>query len=210
MDGVIVDSMPYHYISWFEALKPYRIQVTAMDIYEREGEKWQKLLGDLLGKRNNPDFVRSYGHTTLPKIFNKIVKSKQKIFKKYFKRYIFTGAIEFIRDLKDKGYKLAIVSGTPQNEIVHILPKKISGLFDVIVGGDNVKHGKPHPEPYLLAAKRLKLKPNECAVIENAPLGIQSAKSAGMFCYAVTTSLPKDYLKQADVIVKKLEQIILK
>ena len=76
-----------------------------------------------------------------------------------------------------------------------------------MVCGDHVKKGKPHPEPYLRAAKILDLRPQECTVIENAPYGIESAKRAGMFCIALTTSLPQAYLKKADMIVDRLEDI---
>lgn len=199
MDGVIVDSMPYHYISWFETLKPYGVSLTAFDIYEREGEMWQKSLKELL---------EHDGVEVNNKILNKAITVKKKLFKKYFKRFIFAGAEEFLNCIKNKDYKLALVSGTPEKEIRKILPGKIIKLFDVIVAGDHVKKGKPNPEPYLKAAKKLKLSPKDCAVVENAPLGIEAAKKAGMFCFAITTSLPKPFLKMADVIVEKLEDII--
>ena len=70
-----------------------------------------------------------------------------------------------------------------------------------------IKRGKPYPDSYLTAAKQLEVKPKECVVIENAPYGIKAAKAAKMFCVAVTTSLPKQYLKQADIICKKISEI---
>ena len=76
-----------------------------------------------------------------------------------------------------------------------------------IVAGDSVKHGKPCPDPYLKAAKLLKLFPDDCIVVENAPYGIESAKRAGMYCIAVTTSLPKEYLRKADVAVNSLKEV---
>ncbi|OGW94101.1 MAG: hypothetical protein A3G36_02985 [Omnitrophica bacterium RIFCSPLOWO2_12_FULL_45_13] len=87
------------------------------------------------------------------------------------------------------------------------MPKNIERLFDHIITGDHVKKGKPYPEPYLLAARELAVKPSECVVIENAPYGIMAAKSAGMFCIALTSSLPKEFLKGADIIADKLEDI---
>ena len=70
-----------------------------------------------------------------------------------------------------------------------------------------MKRGKPHPEPYLKCAKSIGLKPFQCVVIENAPFGIESAKKAGMFCIALTTSLPKAYLKEADIVADNLSDI---
>jgi len=198
MDGVIVDSMPYHFLAWYEALRPWGVRVSCMDVYLKEGERWDKTLTSLLNdERIQPS------KATLKKIF----LVRQKIFKKYFKRFIFKGAKGFLQCLKRKGYLLGLVTGTPENEINKILPGGIKNLFDIIIPGNDVKHGKPHPEPYLKACSGLRLKPSECAVIENAPLGIKSAKAAGMFCIALTTSLPAPYLKGADRVAGSLEEI---
>ncbi len=198
MDGVIVDSMPYHFIAWYEALRPFGVRVSCFDVYSKEGERWDKTLKDLLMQAKiKPS----------KKILSAIFLSRQKIFKKYFKRFIFKGVDIFLNCLKKPGYQLGLVTGTPTGEIKNILPRKIKNLFDCIVAGDQVKNGKPHPEPYLKAARALGLRPAECLVVENAPLGIEAAKKAGMFCIAVTTSLPKEYLKKADIVVSRLENI---
>lgn len=198
MDGVIVDSMPYHFLAWYEALRPWGVRVSCFDVYLKEGERWDKTLTSLL---------RLARIKPAPKILNKIFSDRQKIFKKYFKRFLFKGAGEFLRCLKRKGYRLGLVTGTPDKEINKILPKGIKSLFDIIIPGNKVKHGKPHPEPYLKACMGLRLRPSDCTVIENAPLGIQSAKAAGMFCIALTTSLPKQYLNGADIVVNSLQEI---
>jgi beta-phosphoglucomutase len=199
MDGVIVDSMPYHYLAWYEALRPWGVRVSCFDVYSKEGERWDKTLNDLLKKAKiKPDA------STLNKIFS----LRQKIFRKYFKCFIFKGAEEFLRCLKRKGYLLGLVTGTPDNEIKRILPRGIHALFDAVVSGNQLKKGKPHPEPYLKAVSLLGIKASEGIVVENAPFGIESAKRAGIFCIAVTTSLPREYLKAADITVNSLEEII--
>ena len=198
MDGVIVDSMPYHFIAWYEALRPFGVRINCFDVYSKEGEKWEKSMKEFLLKaRVKPT----------RELLKKLFLSREKIFRKYFKQYIFKGAQEILRCLKRKKYKLALVTGTNQNEIRKILPKRIQKYFDFTVSGDSVKRGKPFPDPYVKAAKLLKLSPRECVVVENAPYGIESAKRAKMFCIAVTTSLPKEYLKQADVVVNSLEEV---
>ena len=198
MDGVIVDSMPYHFLAWHEALRPLGIRVSCFEVYCREGERWEKSL---------KDFLRQGNIKPTKAILKKIFIRRQKIFRSYFKRLIFSGAEEFLKCLKKKGYLLGLVTGTPMPELEKILPKRIKKFFDYFVTGDRVKNGKPSPEPYLQAAQGLSVKPGECVVVENAPLGIESAKRAGMFCVAVTTSLPEDYLKRADVVVDRLEEI---
>jgi len=198
MDGVIVDSMPYHFLAWYEALRPLGISVRCFDVYMREGERWQKSLGDLL---------KDSGMSPTKEIFKRVFTARQKLFKNKFKRFVFKGAKEFLIRLKKGGYPLGMVTGTTKAGIKEILPRGIERLFDFIVTGDCIKRGKPCAEPYLKAAKGLKVKPGECVVIENAPYGVLSAKRAGMFCIALTSSLPPEYLKKADVIVDNLKEI---
>jgi len=198
MDGVIVDSMPYHFIAWYEALRPWGVRVSCFEVYAQEGERWETTLKGLL-KREKIKPTR--------KVLSEIFTLRQKIFKRYFKRYIFHGAYELLLDLRMQGFALGLVTGSPLNEIKRILPVKLLRLFTAVVAGNQVKNGKPHPEPYLRVASLLKLKPGTCLVIENAPFGIISAKRAGMPCIAVSTSLPKEYLADADIVVSQLNQI---
>lgn len=191
MDGVIVDSMPYHFISWFEALKKYDVRVGALDVFEREGEKWQEIIKFAFNRD---------GKKLTAKIQNNILKERNFIFRKYFKRYIFSGIKDCLISLKKQGFLLGLVSGSSLAEAKKMLPKEILNLFDTKVTGDMVKLGKPHPQPYLLAAKNLNVKQKECMVVENAPFGIRSAKAAKMFCAAIATSLPKETLFKADII----------
>ena len=173
MDGVIVDSMPYHFLAWYEALRPLGIRVSCFDVYSKEGERWEKTLKNFL-KRANME--------PSEKILKRIFASRTKVFRNNFKRLVFKGVEEFLTCLKRRGYPLGLVTGTPTKEIKEILPRKIERFFDYIVAGDHVKRGKPYPEPYLKAAEGLGVEPSECIVVENAPFGIESAKKAGMFC----------------------------
>lgn len=198
MDGVIIDSMPYHFLSWYEALRPYGVRVSCFDVYSKEGEKWSKTLKDLLAQA---------GINPTKRLLDEIFARRQRIFKRLFQAFIFNGAEELLTSLKKAGYLLGLVTGTPLREVNTILPARIKSKFGVIVAGDQVKKGKPNPEPYLKAAKAFGLRPAECLVVENSPLGIKSAKQAGMPCIAITTSLAKEYLKQADCVVAGLQDI---
>jgi len=121
MDGVIVDSMPYHFIAWYEALRPFEVRVNCFDIYSKEGEKWDKSMKEFLS--------RAHVKPT-KKIMQTVFLDRKRIFDKYFKRYIFNGAEEILRRLKSKKYKLALVTGTNSKEINRILPREIKKLFD--------------------------------------------------------------------------------
>ena len=74
------------------------------------------------------------------------------------------------------------MTGTARHEVNKILPRHLQRYFEVIVTGDEVKHGKPHPEPYFKALKFLGVGAKGVVVIENAPFGIASAKKAGTKC----------------------------
>ncbi|MBU0548071.1 MAG: HAD family phosphatase [Candidatus Omnitrophica bacterium] len=198
MDGVIVDSMPYHFIAWYEALRPWGVRVSCFEVYAQEGERWETTLKGLL-KREKIKPTQ--------KVLSAIFSLRQKIFKRYFKRFIFHGVYELLVDLRKQGFMLGLVTGSPLDEIKRILPVKLRRLFTVIVAGNQVKHGKPHPESYLRAARLLGLGPKTCLVIENAPFGITSAKQAGMPCIAISTSLPKEYLTAADIVISQLNQV---
>lgn len=200
MDGVIIDSMPYHFLAWYEALRPYGVRVSCFDVYSKEGEKWNKTLKSLLVQA---------GIKPGPKLLKEIFQRRQGIFRKFFRRFIFSGAKELLASLKKEGYLLGLVTGSPRREVNTILPRSIISKFRVIVAGDEVRKGKPDPAPYLKAARLFGLQPKDCLVVENAPLGIESAKRAGMFCVAVTTSLPKEYLKKADLVVDSLNLLSL-
>ena len=81
--------------------------------------------------------------------------------------------------------------------------------FDVVITGDDVTRKKPDPQIYLVAAERLGLEPRSCVVFEDAPAGVAAAKTAGMACVAVTSSVDAPQLQEADVVVENLAALTL-
>ncbi|TAL53049.1 MAG: HAD family phosphatase [Nanoarchaeota archaeon] len=122
------------------------------------------------------------------------------------------GLAKSLKLFKKNGLKIALASSGTKEYIRIVLKKfKIKKYFDVVITGDDVKIGKPHPMTYLLAVKRLKLKAAECVVLEDATVGVISAKKAGCKCIAVRNAYtPKQDLSKADLIVKNLNQISMK
>lgn len=198
MDGVITNTMPDHFKAWKKVLAQAGIKVSYLDIYAREGQKGIESVKELFQKYNKPFNQREA---------EKILKTKEILFKKDARNRFIEGSKPFLQDLKKQGFVLALVTGTSQDEVFNLLPKSIINLFETIVTGSDVQFGKPHPEPYLTALKQLNLKPHEAVVIENAPLGIASAKAAKITCFALMTSLPKEYLKAADRIFKSIADL---
>jgi HAD superfamily hydrolase (TIGR01509 family) len=101
--------------------------------------------------------------------------------------------------------RLAVVSGAMRSEIETVLRAAGLDVFEVIVSAEDVTQGKPDPEGYLLALRRLRLRATEAVAIEDAPPGIAAAKSAGLRCVAVLGTVPRERLCQADEIVPRLD-----
>jgi HAD superfamily hydrolase (TIGR01509 family) len=116
----------------------------------------------------------------------------------------FPGARSLPIDLKSKGFQLALVSGSTTKQVETVLRKlDIKALFDQIITAEDVTESKPSPQGYLLAADKLKVKPAECLVFEDATAGVQAAKAAGMKVIGVRNNGDQD-LTQADEVVGNL------
>ncbi len=190
MDGVILDSLPAHLSSWQRTLAPLGIDLSADDLYPLEGvpteRTAQRLTERLLGRACSDEEAQ------------RLARTKRAFFREMFHPTFIPGIVPLLHDLRGRGYRLALVTGSASSVVGESLaPTGLAHLFEVIVTGDQVSQGKPDPEPYQSAAVRLGLRPSECLAVENAPLGIQSAKAAGMGCLALRTTLPADRLSAA-------------
>ena len=101
--------------------------------------------------------------------------------------------------------RLAVVSGAMRSEVDMVLRAAGIDVFEVIVSAEDVTRGKPDPEGYVLALRRLRLSPADAVAIEDAPPGIAAAKAAGLSCVAVLGTVPRERLGQADEIVPRLD-----
>ncbi len=198
MDGVVVDGMPYHIQSWKEALSTIDMSVSDLEIYLMEG---------MTGRETMEIFVSKNNRSLSDETAEKVIKLKRKIFNDIFTVTLMKGIKDFLFELKDRRYNLALVTGTRLEVVKKVLQVGLDGIFKVIVTGESVNNGKPDPEPYEKAVEELGARKEDCIVIENAPAGITSAKSAGLTCFAVQTSLPEEYLKDADRIFRDIDDV---
>ncbi len=189
MDGVITHTMPDHYRAWKQIFAEHGLKVSFLDVYKREGQTGISSVMELFEEKDVP-LTKSQAA--------RLVRDKEKLFKQIVRVRFIPGARTFLKELHRAGFRLALVTGTSRPELHRILPDALYDLFEDVVTGNDVTHGKPHPEPYRKALKALKISPRRAVVVENAPLGIESAKKAGLCCLAIETSLPREYLSQAD------------
>jgi beta-phosphoglucomutase len=102
---------------------------------------------------------------------------------------------------------IAVVSGSARAEVEPVLAA--AGLTDVvrlIVSADDIERSKPDPEGYLLALRRLGLGPDDAVAVEDSEAGVAAAKAAGIYCVAVTTTLPAGRLSEADELAERVDQ----
>ena len=96
------------------------------------------------------------------------------------------GAPEILFALKEQGIKIALVTSSGHKTVERYLQmSRLESVFDVIMTGDRVTHGKPHPEIFLAAAEKLGIAPEHCVVVEDSPNGIKAGRAAGMFTVMV-------------------------
>jgi HAD superfamily hydrolase (TIGR01509 family) len=198
MDGVIVDGMPYHIESWKKALSTVGITVTDLEIYLMEGMTGEETIKELINKKKkslSDESIRS------------VLKLKRKIFNDIFTVKLMKGSKELLLELHRLDYRLALVTGTRLEVVKKVLQMGLDNVFKIVITGEMVSNGKPNPEPYLKAVNELGVNKEDCLVVENAPAGITSAKNAGLTCFAVQTSLPGEYLKDADKIFQSIDEL---
>ena len=192
-NGTLIDDLRVHLLGFREALDGIR-KISEEEFYMLEGMKGIEIITRLAEGRDKKE-----------------IKHLFKIKRDYYNKHapeikLFPGARTLLRKLKGRGLKLGLVSGTARVNLDAGIRKKTQALFDHITTADEVTHAKPHPEPYLRCIQDLGVKPSEAIAVENAPLGVESAKAAGLLCIAITTTLPPSYFKKADKVVTSLEE----
>lgn len=198
-DGVIADTLTYHVQAWQKVFDEYKVDISPEDVFLLEGRMAEDICKLLAEKKG-----LSLDHARI----EQITKQKRAIYNQITKATVYPSIRTLLEYLKIKFVKKALVTGSIIKNILPVVGNDFLKFFDVIITGDQVTHTKPHPEPYLTAAEKLGVKPEECIVIENAPSGITAAKKAGMFCIAVKTTIQDErYLKEADLIVDDVSQI---
>lgn len=199
MDGVIVDSGPLHFKAWQELALEKGIKLTEKEFKQTFGMRNPDILSEIFGELSPIEI--KYLSDRKEEKFRQLAKSGINVL---------PGVIFLLHKLKEAGKKQAIVSSTPLQNIKLILDAlKIGDFFQTIVSAEDVTQGKPDPEGFLIAAKKLGINPEDCLVIEDAVAGVMAAKNAGMKSIAVTNTVPREKLLLADLVVESLEELNL-
>lgn len=198
LDGVIVDTVPYHFASWKK-------------LFLEEGQEitWRMYEMLLNGLPRHTGIVNVLGRVSVKELA-RLANRKQELYREMILAKppkVFPGVRTTLRWLRSRGKKIAVASSS--KNVRFILGRVgLQKEVDVIVGGGEFKHPKPAPDIFLLAAKRLGCKPSVCIVVEDAATGIRAAKRAGAMALGAATSEDKEKLKiaGADKVIGEMRQ----
>ena len=181
MDGVLFDSMPYHSEAWHTVMKSHGLTLSREEAYMHEGRTGASTI--------NIVFQRELGRESTQEEIESIYQEKSVLFNSYPEAKRMPGAWELLQKVKKDGLIPMVVTGSGQLSLLERLEHNYPGMFrrELMVTAFDVKYGKPHPEPYLMALQKGGLAPNEAIVVENAPMGVQAGAAAGIFTVAVNT-----------------------
>lgn len=204
LDGTIVFSHPTHFAAYERLFKKF-------------GIKWNyKEFNDIFAGTGAPSIIKLILERHGIKNFNlpELVQEKRNYFDEILAEKGFNvvpGFFDFLARINKLGLKKAIASGASRQNIIAML-KNIGVLdeFKEIVSGEEVANPKPAPDIFLEAARRIGVAPAQCLVIEDTEHGINAAKTAGMKCIALLTTLDEEILKTAkpDEIVEDYTEIL--
>jgi len=199
MDGVLVDSADAHLESWKLMAEENGLRVTESQVAATFGRQNRDIIPILFGEVTDSR-LKALGDRK-EELYRDLVRGRAPVV---------PGAVRLVRDLADRGAKLAIGSSAPRANLDLVLEEMgLFELFGVVVSGDEVTRGKPDPQVFAMACTRLGLAAARCVVIEDAPAGVTAAKRAGTKGVAVLIHHERSAFDGADLVVERLADLVV-
>ena len=201
MDGVLLDSMPNHAVAWEETMKLHNLPFTVRDCYLNEGRTGESVINEAMWKARN----RKATSDEIQTLYTEKSAYFTMLEKKAGGTPSIPGVAEVLKYIHSCQDQIWVVTGSGMRTLLDNLNNVLPPIFQkekMITAFDVVK-GKPDPEPYLKAWEGSGLSKAQCVVIENAPLGIRSGKTAGLTVYAVNTGI----LTRDDLLVAGADKV---
>lgn len=202
MDGVLVNSNPFHVKKWVELLEERNIS------FKREDVPHQ-----ILGMHNDDAFRAYFGASMTAQEMRRAGEELEARFREVFRPHAkpLPGVVALLGALRDEGIPLAVASSAIRSNVeffVDVL--RLRPFFQCLMSGDDVSSPKPDPEIYLQAAGKLGAAPSGCVAFEDSFAGIEAVKNAGMKCVAIASTFPFDELRgktRADRVVRSFAEL---
>jgi beta-phosphoglucomutase len=196
-DGVLVDSFGFHEQAWLELERRTRLGLTSEFIHQTFGMTNPSIFRRLLGDGVSDDDIGRYGD--LKEVcYRDVARGRIRLI---------DGMRELLDGLTERGVKLAIGSSGPlANLELSVSDCGLPGRFAAIASLEDITRGKPDPQVFLVAAAKAGARPARSVVFEDATVGIQAAKAAGMYAIGLTTTHPAEKLRAcgADEVLETL------
>lgn len=196
MDGTLIDSAEYHWITWRDTLAHEGHTLT-----REQFASW-------FGQRNDAILRRYLGDGIPADEIDRIGSAKEEAYRRLIReRGIepLPGVGTWLRRLCEKGWRQAVASSAPPANIQVILDVlDVGDCFQALVSAEEVPHGKPAPDVFLLAAERLGVPASRCVVVEDAPAGVEAGRRAGMRTIGIASM---GRALEADVVVSSLDRL---
>jgi beta-phosphoglucomutase family hydrolase len=192
MDGTLVDSEEFHWLSWRDTMAQEGVPVTREQFLATFGQRNDSILPQWLGQDATQERIQRIGDAK-EALYRKLVRQRG--------LQPLPGAQEWVARLHREGWRQAIASSAPRANVEVVL--EVTGLgsyFQAIVSAEDVTAGKPDPQVFQKAAKRLGIPPARCIVVEDAAAGVEAARRAGMRSIGVSgkgSPLPADLAVQS-------------
>ncbi|NNG25486.1 HAD family hydrolase [Telluria aromaticivorans] len=193
MDGTIVDNMDFHTKSWITFFERRGLGVDADEFFRTTaGRQGKEIIRAEMGEHLDDEEVALLNH------------EKELVYREIYAphRKTVTGFDALIARAQADGIALAVATAAPPANIEFTLDGlDLRRHFGVVVGAADVARGKPHPDVFLKAAELCGVAPENCIVFEDAPLGVEAARRAGMRCVVLTTTLPASSFAEFDNVI---------
>jgi HAD superfamily hydrolase (TIGR01509 family) len=194
MDGTLIDSEEFHWISWRDTMAQEGIAISHEEFLASFGRRNDAILSQWLGSAATPERIQRVGNAKEER-YRDLVRTNG--------MPPLPGVAKWLRELHEQGWFQAIASAAPRANVDVILEALgAADYFQAIVSAEDVHIGKPDPEVYLVAAARAGASPDRCIVVEDAKAGIEGARRAGMRSIGVGRN--SQHLG-ADVVVQSLD-----
>ncbi|MBI2549664.1 HAD family phosphatase [Candidatus Woesearchaeota archaeon] len=200
MDGVVVDTAQLNFVADSKVLNSVGLNISKGEYLKHTGKPGRQIYDEIL---------KQHGVTA---DLEALVAKREEYIKKAIEELNLKpnpGFHELVAKLRANNYIVALASSSSKTKVWNVLNfLKLGNTFVTVVTGSDVTKTKPAPDIYLEVAGRLKLKPDECVVVEDSETGILAAKNAGMVCIALLTEHTKNQdVSIADKIVDSLSKI---
>jgi beta-phosphoglucomutase len=195
VDGTLIDSSEYHWLSWQGALAAENFPLT------------RRQFAATFGQRND-EILRGYFPGYASEDIARVGEAKEVAYRELIRERgieLLPGVRRWLEKLKGEGWLQAVASSAPLLNIETIIAALgLEHFFAAVASAEDVTAGKPDPQVFLAAARKLDVEPARCVVVEDAPAGTEAARRAGMRCVGVLSSHGE---LKADIVVRTLEEL---